>query len=109
MSRIAPIVLLVIVVAGCVQSHPLLVPDQEKLIRENEKSLKPHAALVQNNIRAADAAGALVILKDHTAPPLIVPANDPVTAASTNLDSVGSGIGCVFVSTEVIYPCRRSP
>jgi hypothetical protein len=77
---------------------PLVTRDQEKLIKRQEKYLKVYAGLIQKEIKGARTTAALVIIQHlDDKPPVVLPSDDPVTAAANNMDTVASAEGCIFV------------
>jgi ferredoxin-thioredoxin reductase catalytic subunit len=76
---------------------PLVTRNQEKLMKAQEKYLKPYAESIQDKIRSAGTTAALIVIKQNEIPPIILPADEPLVAAKMNLDALASGQACVFV------------
>lgn len=91
-----------LVLAGCVRNSPLLVPEQAKLMNVQNKELRPYAKPIQGTIRTAGTNSALVITQAKGNPPIVLPGDDPITLAQTNIDAVAAGNSCILVSKSTL-------
>ena len=83
---------------GCAAHHPLLVRDQEKRIRSQDKQLKAAGALVQDKIAEGKTTAALVIVSSNAAaPPSIYTTDDPILTATDHAEEVRAGQNCFLV------------
>ncbi len=83
---------------GCASRHPLTTPEQAKRIQTQNKAMKAYAATIQDKVKSANTSGALVIVeRESSHPPTIIPTNDPLDATLDNLSAVQSGDDCFFV------------
>jgi DNA repair exonuclease SbcCD ATPase subunit len=90
--------LIALISAGCASRHPLTTSEQAKRIQSQNKAIKAYAGTIQDRIRTANTSGALVVVeRESSHSPTIIPTNDPLDGTADNLTIVQSGDDCIFV------------